>query len=399
MSAHAARGARGRAPEPAGCNPAAPRSEESCGAEKSGAAIRCGAGRQESDRHGAVEQMRCVPVRPHRNIAVFIPHMGCPHRCVFCDQHSISGSGGFDESRVPEQIETALQTIPTGTDVEIAYFGGSFTGIDRGLMLRLLELAAGYVRAGRVSGIRLSTRPDLIDSEVLGILRQYPVRAVELGLQSMDDRVLEASRRGHTAAQGEDACRAVTGAGFALVGQMMIGLPCSTPESERRTAERICRLGACAARIYPTVVFRGTPLAGMMRSGVYRPLTTGEAVWRSADVLEILKAHGVACLRIGLCASESLTSPEEALAGANHPALGELVWGELYYRRLRAMLGEDELLGQKIELILPAREISKWVGQRRRNLDRLRLESGTEVRRVAGDWNASEPRAIPWKAY
>lgn len=211
----------------------------------------------------------------HRNIPVFIPHMGCPHRCVFCNQNTISGSGGFDERTVPALIDTALATVPAGTDCQIAFFGGSFTGIDRALMCRLLELAAGYVRAGRVSSVRLSTRPDFIDPEVLELLSRYPVRTVELGIQSTCDRVLMLSGRGHTAHDSASACRMVREAGFELVGQMMIGLPGSAVGDDRRTAQDIVSYGAAAARIYPTVVFDGTPLARMMRDGTYQPLTVG----------------------------------------------------------------------------------------------------------------------------
>ena len=184
---------------------------------------------------------------PHRNIPIFIPHMGCPNQCVFCNQRSMSGCSDFCEDEVDRQIEQALSTIPMECKVEIAFFGGSFTGIDRNQMIRLLDLAQSYVDAGRVNGIRLSTRPDYISQEILRILSRYSVRVIELGLQSMDDAVLLASKRGHTAKQAEDACRAITQAGFALVGQMMIGLPQSTVAKELETAKknmcawRICR--------------------------------------------------------------------------------------------------------------------------------------------------------------
>lgn len=318
----------------------------------------------------------------HCNIPIFIPHLGCPHQCVFCNQHSISGCADFDEREVPRQIDAALGTLPPDAETEIAFFGGSFTGIDRGLMLRLLELASGYVERGRVSCIRLSTRPDLIDREILDVLRRYPVRTVELGLQSTDDRVLLASRRGHTAAQAEQACREVVNAGFSLVGQMMIGLPGSTPESERKTAEFICRAGAASARIYPTVVFADTPLAKLTENGSYIPLSVSDAVCRAADVLEIFLAHSVQILRIGLCASESLSSPEMAIAGPNHPALGELVWNEVCYRRLYRYLRSVGLLGQTVELTVSERALSKTIGQRRCNLTRLWRETGTEVQKI-----------------
>ncbi|MBR7098704.1 MAG: radical SAM protein [Clostridia bacterium] len=320
----------------------------------------------------------------HRNIPIFIPHLGCPHQCVFCNQRSISGCGSFDEKDVKRQIETALETIPDRFETEIAYFGGSFTGIDRDLMIRLLELAEGYVKTGQVSGIRLSTRPDMIDGEILEILGRYSVKTVELGLQSMDDKVLRASGRGHTAKQAENACKEVVAAGFSLVGQMMIGLPGSDPVSECETARRICDLGASACRIYPTVVFRDTPLMAMTESGAYQPLTLQDAVFRAASVLKIFLERGVACLRIGLCANEDLISAERAAAGANHPALGELVWNELYYQSLYTYLKKHGFLGREVELTVSQREISKTVGQNRRNLKRLERESHTVVRKITG---------------
>ena len=320
----------------------------------------------------------------HRNIPIFIPHVGCPHQCVFCNQHSISGCDHFDESSVAEDIEQALQTIPDGVETEIAYFGGSFTGIDRGLMCRLLDVAQSYVDQGRVKSIRLSTRPDMIDSEILKILGAYSVNWIELGLQSMDDTVLQASRRGHTAEQAELACRQVVDAGFSLVGQMMIGLPQSNIGSERMTAQRICDLGASACRIYPTVVFRDTPLCKMLECGEYHPPKLSDAVARSAEVLKIFLDRGVDCLRIGLCATEGLTLSDVAVAGANHPALGELVWNELYYQKLHTYLKNNDFLGKALELSVSNREVSKLVGQNRSNLERLLCETKTIVKKVKG---------------
>lgn len=318
----------------------------------------------------------------HRSIPVFIPQIGCPHVCVFCDRKAVSEGAGFDESAVRPFLERALETIPPGELPEIAYFGGSFTGIDRGLMTRLLDLAAGYVREGRVSGIRFSTRPDLIDREVLEFLKPYPIAAVELGLQSMDDRVLSASGRGHSTEQSRMACAAVRDAGFALVGQVMPGLPGSDRESDRKTAEEVCSLGVSACRIYPTVVFRGTRLAEMTEEGSYVPLSLEEAVTRGADMLAIFRDHGIPCLRIGLHATEALVSPECVLAGPNHPALGELILGELYYRELISACRQKGLLGGRIQLTVPRGESSRAVGQNRRNLVRLYKETGTVLSRV-----------------
>ncbi|MBQ9784719.1 MAG: radical SAM protein [Clostridia bacterium] len=319
----------------------------------------------------------------HRNIPIFIPHLGCPNQCVFCNQRSISGCHTFREESVGEQIERALSTVSGDDEVEIAFFGGSFTGIPRDLMLRLLDTAEAYVKEGRVSSIRLSTRPDYINGEILQILSRYSVREIELGLQSMSDEVLLASKRGHTARDAERACRAVVAAGFQLTGQMMIGLPRSTRESEIATARTIAKSGAAAVRIYPTVVFYGTPLCDMAKSGDYEPLTIEEAVVRCADVLEIFESAQIPCIRLGLCATEELTSDDAVYAGPNHPALGEMVLGELAYRRICALLRDEGLLGGEVLLTVPVREVSRTVGYKRANLERLYTHTHTRVR-VAG---------------
>ena len=333
----------------------------------------------------------------HRNIPIFIPHLGCPNQCVFCNQRSISGCHTFSEEQVADKIEQALSTISEKDEAQIAFFGGSFTGIDRDLMIRLLETAERFVREGRVTGIRLSTRPDYISPEILEILSRYSVRDIELGLQSMDDAVLLASGRGHTKKDAERACRMVVEHGFSLVGQMMIGLPGATPESEVQTAEQISLLGASAARIYPTVVFYDTPLADMVSTGEYRPLTLDEAVKRSASVLRVLRTHGVACIRIGLCAGEELTSPEAVMAGPNHPALGEMVLGECAYLDLFSILEEKGMLGKKLILRVPDTLVSQVVGQHRCNLLRLEKETETEVRRVVGEKQLQEILPQLWQ--
>ena len=324
----------------------------------------------------------------HLNIPIFIPHLGCPHLCVFCNQRSISGKQSFDPAGVADQIREALGTTTEQDEAEIAYFGGSFTGIDRELMVYLLDVAEQFVQSpipgkARVRGIRMSTRPDYISQEIVGILSRYSISAVELGLQSMDDLVLAASERGHDAACAEQACRLLTDAGFAVVGQMMIGLPGSTPESEIASAERICALGVSGARIYPTVVFADTALQVMMQKGDYRPLSIAEAVARSAEVLAVFEEHGVRVLRIGLCASDNLCDPDCAVAGANHPAMGELVRSELYYRNLRKLLSGAKAPVQTV--YIPARELSVAIGQHRQNLLRLQEEFCAQLRFVAAD--------------
>lgn len=307
----------------------------------------------------------------HANIPIFIPHMGCPNFCVFCDQRSISGKQSFCEESVREEIESALATIDKGTRTEIAFFGGSFTGIDRGLMCRLLALAKEYIDKGVVSGIRLSTRPDYIDEEILEILSHYGVTDIELGLQSMDDRVLTYAKRGHDAACAERACRLVKAYGFSLVGQMMIGLPGADADSEKRTAERLCELSVDAVRIYPTVVFRGTELCEMAERGDYLIPNTEEMIERTKIALRVFVERKIPCLRIGLCASERLSS-DEVYGGASHSAMGELVMGELYYDVICEELDKlGRLEGKSLTLYVAKGDISKAVGQKRKNHERI----------------------------
>ncbi|MBO5415454.1 MAG: radical SAM protein [Clostridia bacterium] len=314
-------------------------------------------------------------MKKHINIPIFIPHLGCPNDCVFCNQRSISGRQSFDVSDVEPQIERVLSTLSEDTEREIAFFGGSFTGIDRELMLYLLGVAKKYIDDGRVSGIRLSTRPDYIDRERLDILSQYGVSAVELGLQSMDEKVLAASRRGHTAADAERACALIKEYGFELVGQMMIGLPESSPETEVYTARRICEMGADGARVYPTVVFYGTELCRMAQSGRYTPLSQEDAVTRTRNVLDVFDRAGVRCIRVGLCASENLSDEDEVFGGANHSAVGELAMGELYFDRIVGELDrlgkEGDFAGKSLTIYAARGATSKVVGQNKRNKLRL----------------------------
>lgn len=310
----------------------------------------------------------------HANIPIFIPHLGCPNNCVFCNQRSISGHLDFDKKTVIDEIETALLTLGD-REAEIAFFGGSFTGIDRELMLWLLDVAKEYVEAKKVSGIRLSTRPDYIDREVLDILKDHGVTAVELGLQSMCDHVLSTAKRGHNSECAKEACALIKEYGFELVGQMMIGLPESSLQDEIFTAEELCEMGVDAVRVYPTVVFCDTELAAMCEQGDYTPISNDEAVLRVKEVLKIFDREGVKCLRVGLCASENLASEEKVVGGANHSAIGELAMGEVFFDRIcEALDGMMEQLcrGARVHIFVPNGATSKAVGQRKRNLLRLR---------------------------
>ncbi len=313
-------------------------------------------------------------MKKHINIPLFIQHMGCPNQCVFCDQRAITGAHSFCFEKVREDIESVLLSAGDA-EVEIAFFGGSFTGIDRSLMIRLLDIAEEYVKREKVAGIRMSTRPDYISREILDILRGYTVTQIELGIQSLSDAVLYACKRGHTAEDTLNACKLIKEYGFSFVGQMMVGLPASNSDLEVECAKMICDMGADASRIYPLVVFKNTPLAEMTRSGEYTPLSLEEAVERSANVYEVFLQKNVKCLKIGLHETENLHSEESYLAGPNHAALGEIVRGEIYRRRIMEKLTGD-IKGKNIEIFVPKGRTSMVVGQKKANKERILKETG-----------------------
>ncbi len=308
----------------------------------------------------------------HVNIPIFIPHLGCPNMCVFCNQRTISGVKEFDISAVRREIEASLETIEPDAECEIAFFGGSFTGIERALMIELLKIANDYIIDGRVKSLRCSTRPDYIDEEIIDILNRYNVTTVELGLQSTSDKVLALTKRGHSFDDEIRAAELLRKSGISLVGQMMIGLPGSKLSDELNTAEFIIKSGAVGARIYPTVVFHETELCQMAMRGEYIPITNEEAVLRAAEVYEKFFTAGVDVIRIGLQTSEGLTDKKSFYAGAGHSAIGELVLGEFYYKRIKKALAEKKPFPHTaVTIYVPTGEISKCVGQKKKNKQKL----------------------------
>lgn len=292
------------------------------------------------------------------NIPIFIPHSGCGHSCAFCDQNSITGRSAAPSFAQTEKIiEENLATL-SGKKPMIAFFGGSFTGIGSTLMEGYLKTAYKYVERGEAEGIRLSTRPDYIDGEILEILARYGVKNIELGAQSMDDEVLAASRRGHDSECVRRASRLILSRNFTLGLQMMISLPCDTYEKSVATAREFVALGAKETRIYPTVIIKGTYLEKMYKEGVYTPMTPDEAIETAAACCEVFFENGVKVLRIGLQSSEKLK--ESAVGGTYRDALGEEVLSRVV-RRAAEQAGEAE-----IRFSTPF--TSKVVGQKRENL-------------------------------
>lgn len=302
----------------------------------------------------------------HRNIALFVPHLGCPNQCSFCDQRSISGSVS---PTTPQEVTAACrQAVRQLGDqagrAELAFFGGSFTAIARGYMLRLLEAARPFLQDGSIGGIRISTRPDAIDLEVLSILRSYGVSTIELGAQSMDDRVLLQNRRGHSAQAVREASRLIRAGGFRLGLQMMVGLWGDTPAGAWRTARELAALEPNEVRIYPTVVLQGTLLAQRMAQGEFSPMSLEEGIPLCAELLRFFEGRGIPVIRLGLHASRELE--EQMVGGCYHPALRELCESHLILTEL--LKQERPLPPGPLELRVHPRSRSKAVGQRRANL-------------------------------
>ena len=255
---------------------------------------------------------------------------------------------------------------------QLAFYGGSFTAIHPDMQTELLSAAQPFLADGTIVSIRLSTRPDAIDEEVLRRLKTYGVETVELGAQSMDDGVLWESGRGHTARDTERAVQLLKEAGFTVVLQMMTGLPGASAETDLTTARRIIALQPDGVRIYPTVVVENTPLADMWRAGTYREHTVAEAVALCADILPMMEDAGIPVIRLGLNPTEELSSGG-AVAGAYHPALGEMVRSEILRRRAAELL-RDVPPGTSVTLGVAPERVSAMTGQRRENIRRLTEE-------------------------
>lgn len=303
-------------------------------------------------------------------IPVFVPHLGCPNNCVFCNQRRISGhTEPATAQTVKNAIEQAAALPHTGTKRQLAFYGGSFTAIPTAEQISLLEAAQPYLRDGTISSIRLSTRPDAIDEEILERLRCYGVTTVELGAQSLCDRVLYLSGRGHTAAEVETASRLVKVKGFELILQMMTGLPGDTDESCAKTAEKIIALKPDGVRIYPTVIVRDTELYDMWRSGTYKEHTVEDAVRVCARLTPMFEEAGIPIIRMGLNPTEDL-SDGDAAGGAYHPALGELVHSRIFLNKALKLF-ENVGTGAAVTLGVNRSDVSKMTGQKRCNIEAL----------------------------
>ena len=307
-------------------------------------------------------------------IPVFVPHWGCPNDCVFCNQRRITGQREPATAQTVTDAMKQAAALPSGAKRQLAFYGGSFTAIPEEQQEALLAAAKTYLDAGELTSIRLSTRPDAIDAVVLRRLKVYGVQTVELGAQSMDDRVLALAGRGHTAADVEKASRAIKAAGFQLILQMMTGLPGDSDEGAVETAKKLIALRPDGVRIYPTVIVKDTALCDLWRTGLYREHSVEDAVRVCAKILPLFEAAGIPVIRLGLNPTEEL-SGGDAVGGAYHPALGELVKSRLYRNKAETLLADSEP-EMRVTLGVNSRELSQMIGQHKENLRWLRETYG-----------------------
>lgn len=299
------------------------------------------------------------------NIAIFIPHLACENECVFCNQKRIAGTVNCP---TPNQIEEFLENVKPNRNAEIAFFGGSFTGLDEQEMIGYLKIANKFIVNGKFGGIRLSTRPDYINENILNTLKEYGVTTIELGAQSMVDSVLKASKRGHNSIDIINASNLIKSFGFELVLQMMTGMYLDNNDGVIYTAEKIAALKPTAVRIYPTIVVKETELETLFHNGSYQPQSLDEAVEISSKLLLFFEKKGIKVIRLGLHSDEGLTNGS-IVAGPYHPAFRELCESKIFYDII-----EDKLpLNKKeITIFVPKGSVSKVIGQKRENSNKLK---------------------------
>lgn len=325
-------------------------------------------------------------------IPFFIMNRGCPHRCLFCNERLTAGDH-------PERITEAAfgQTVRGYLDgarrkngpVQIAFYGGTFTGMETIEQRRLLDLAAPFLRERAVDSIRVSTRPDEIKQAGLALLKTSGVTTVELGAQSLDDEVLLRSRRGHTAADTARALALLREGGFATGVHLMAGLPGDSRDRFAHTVEKVIALGPDTVRIHPTIVLKDTPLADAFREGRYLPLTLAEAVVQCAEALKQLTAAGIPVIRLGLQTTRELEEPGAVVAGPFHPAFRTLVESALLREMAASLLSAAGAGGKTASFTVAPADFSNFPGERRGTIAALRERFGLCDIRVTAD------RALP----
>jgi len=321
-------------------------------------------------------------------IPVFIPHAGCPNQCIFCNQNTVTG----EKKGIPSQEE--LNRIITeflnykGKNrgkVQIGFYGGNFLGLGIDRIEQLLCVAAKYVTNGLVDSIRFSTRPDTIDDNKLDIVESFPVSTIELGVQSMDDAVLAAAKRGHTSSDTINAVSLIKKRNFKTGLQMMIGLPGDDESRSLYTAHRISELSPDFVRIYPTVVLAGSPLAVLYKKGKYMPLSLEDGVSITKKVYLVFRENNIKVIRMGLQATEDLQEGTSILAGPYHPAFGHLVYSEIFLDNMIDILQSESVLPEEISIRVHPKSVSKLRGLKNGNIDKIKRLFDIKSVRVVPD--------------
>ncbi|HQG42369.1 MAG TPA: radical SAM protein [Spirochaetota bacterium] len=305
-------------------------------------------------------------------IPFFIPHLGCRHRCVFCNQVYTSNTNTPpNEDDIINKVELYLKNIKSSVQhVEIAFFGGSFTGLDSEIQKKYLAIAHAYYSKKMIHGIRLSTRPDYINKPILQLLKEYTVTTIELGVQSFHDDVLQASSRGHTVDDTMNAIACIKNAGFNLIIQLMPGLPCDTPDKSIESAHIACTLQPNGVRIYPTIVIKDTVLEKLFIEGIYTPMTLEEAVTLTAGMYSIFTMNNIPVIRMGLHPFANDTS-SFIVAGPYHPSFGYLVKSRYCRNQLQNMLQQatdNNSTSKRYIIELPALHSAEYLGAHRENI-------------------------------
>jgi len=307
-------------------------------------------------------------------IPIFVPHVGCKNDCVFCNQKTITGKGTVivNSQYAIDIVEEFKKTIDENTYTELAFFGGSFTAIDKKLQEELLAVGKSYKDKGVVDRIRMSTRPDSINNEILDLQKKYSVDIIELGIQSLDDEVLKKSNRGHTRYDSENASKLIKEYGFTLGHQVMPGLPGSTIETDIMTCTDSIAMKPDIVRIYPTLIIKDTELLNMYECGLYKPLTLKEATDITAYIYSKYMVNNINVIRIGLQNTDSINEGADVIGGPFHPAFRQLVEEKIFLNSIINVLKNKYLNNKFIQIFADNKIISELVGQNKSNVIKLK---------------------------
>ena len=302
-----------------------------------------------------------------RIIPIFVPHRGCPHDCIFCNQKKITGvSTDMSSEDVRNIVDEYLTTIDKDAVVEIAFFGGSFTAIDVDIQKSLLSVAKEYVDKGVVHDIRMSTRPDCINQDILDMLKEYKTSIIELGVQSLDADVLRDSIRGHHAKEVFSSSNLIKENNIQLGLQMMVGLPSDTEEKCIDTARKFIELNPDCVRIYPTLVVKETGLENLLHKKEYNPFSLEECIQIVKKLLVLFYVNNINVIRVGLQATDDIQIGKAVVDGPYHPAFRELVEGEMIKNYLEYIVRENKVTS-KIVVKTNKKNVSKIIGNKKLN--------------------------------